>query len=86
MNDRKQSRQDTIRFDLVTLLLDGIENRKTIIDTLNQASVICQQDNPGKIVLKAEAMVTELRGKYDQGGMTDHEAKEEISDILILLT
>lgn len=75
-----------MHLDLVELLLAGLEDKKTIKEVLLKSNNLCQHNVSDIFVLKAAKKLGELKSIYDQGNMTEDEAKEEISNILVKLT
>ena len=86
MNDTKHASIDTLHFELVTELLQGLEGEKSIAETLACAEKLCNKEVSEKIILKAKPQIMTLKEMYSQKKIKDDEARGEISNILIMLT
>lgn len=77
---------DKLRFDLVTELLKGLEREKPIDEMLTSAENLFIKDISDRMIIESKQRIMLLKQRYSQKKINEYEARDEISNILFILT
>ena|SRR5476651_973138 len=78
----EKNTSNTIRAELVTVLLSRIEDTCSTKEALTMARELCTKSTNEPLLLKVSRKLFSIEKRYSEGVLTEHDAREEIAGVL----